>query len=191
MSTPGEKDYYLILGADETASQHEIERLYKSLARRHHPDRGGNAEEMKAINEAYRVLGNADNRRSYDSSRQPRLQPTDAVRIAVTPPLSPASPLVPDTVAGRLAAALVFLLAGLVFLFLVRIYYIRFMWPLFIAAVFVVVYGVWKAHNAMVFASRGLGASHRARRRVWLQEFIFWSIVGVGAYGIYLLISEI
>jgi hypothetical protein len=191
MSTPGEKDYYSILGADETASQHEIERLYKSLARRHHPDRGGNAEEMKAINEAYRVLGNADNRRSYDSSRQPRLQPSDAVRIAVTPPLSPASPLVPNTVAGRLAAALLFLLAGLAFLFLVRIYYIRFMWPLLIAALFVVVYGVWKAHNAMVFASRSLGASHPQWRCVWLQELIFWSMVGVGAYGIYLLMSEI
>jgi curved DNA-binding protein CbpA len=131
---------------------------------------------MKAINEAYRVLGNADNRRSYDSSRQPRLQPSDAVRIAVTPPLSPASPLVPNTAAGRLAAALLFLLAGLVFLFLVRIYYIRFMWPLFIAAVLVVVYGVWKAHNAMVFASRSLGASHPAWRCIWLQELLIWTM---------------
>jgi curved DNA-binding protein CbpA len=35
-----EKDYYSILGAETTASQDEIERLYKRLAKRHHPDRG-------------------------------------------------------------------------------------------------------------------------------------------------------
>ena len=38
MSHPDvEKDYYSILGAGETASQDEIERLYKRLAKRHHP----------------------------------------------------------------------------------------------------------------------------------------------------------
>ena len=44
MSHPDvEKDYYSILGAGETASPDEIERLYKRLAKRHHPDRGGSA----------------------------------------------------------------------------------------------------------------------------------------------------
>ena len=64
-----EKDYYSILGVERTASQEEIERLYKRLARQHHPDLGGSMEEMKAINEAYRVLGNAATRQAYDSRR--------------------------------------------------------------------------------------------------------------------------
>ena len=42
-----EKDYYSILGVEATASQDEIERRFKRLALRHHPDRGGDAEEMK------------------------------------------------------------------------------------------------------------------------------------------------
>ena len=188
------RDYYSVLGAPENASQSEIERLYKILARRHHPDRGGDAERMKTINEAYRVLRHADTRRIYDSLRQPdRHSP-----IAVTPPLSPPSTLVPDTVPGRLAAALLFLLAALVFLFLVRIYFIRFMWPLLVVAVLGVISGVWKLHKVMVFARKSLGASHPAWRYVWpawryvwLQELIFWSMVCGGAYGIYLLMREI
>ena len=65
-----EKDYYSILGASRTASQDEIEQLYKRLAMRHHPDRGGDADEMKAINEAYRVLGNTASRSAYNSRYQ-------------------------------------------------------------------------------------------------------------------------
>ena len=116
MSTRGEdRDYYSILGASETASQREIERLYKILARRHHPDRGGNAEEMKAINEAYRVLRNPDTRRSYDSSRQSDYK----APIMVTPPLSQSSAFLSDSVSGRLATSFLFLFVALVFLLLV------------------------------------------------------------------------
>ena len=188
MSTRGkEQDYYSILGASETASQREIERLYKILARRHHPDRGGDAEEMKAINEAYRVLGNADARRSYDSTRQADYE---APR-AVTPPLSSPSSFLPDSALGRLTSASFFLLGALIFLFLVRIYYIRFMWPLLIVAVLGVVYGIWKVHKAMVFARKSFGESHSAWAYVWLQELIFWSVVCGAAIGIYLLMRGI
>jgi len=195
-----EKDYYSILGAGETASQDEIERLYKRLARRHHPDRGGDAEEMKAINEAYRVLGNAATRRVYDSrhahaSRHQRsddpLNGVDDDLRVVGSPLSRPAALLPNTVPGRLVGALFFLLAGLVFLFLVRIYYIRFMWPILLAAAAVVIFGVWKVHGVMVFARQGVAPSHPVSRYVWIQELAFWSIVCAGAYGIYLLISAI
>lgn len=185
--TDVEKDYYSILGAGKTASQSEIERLYKLLARRHHPDRGGDAEEMKAINEAYRMLGNAAARRAYDS-RDPR---SDDIRSSVGPPLSPPSVLLPDTVSGRLVGALFLLLAGLVFLFLVRIYYIRFMWPFLLLAAFVVILGVWKVHRVMVFARKRVAPSHPVRRFVWAEEFAFWSMVSAGAYGIYLLMTLI
>ena len=36
-----QKDYYSLLGARDTATREEIERLYKRLAQQHHPDRGG------------------------------------------------------------------------------------------------------------------------------------------------------
>ena len=206
-----ERDDYSILGAGETASQDEIERLYKRLATRHHPDRGGDAEEMKAINEAYRVLGNPAARREYDrdvSARLPydarsdyegnettrrayvsRHQWSDDPSITVGPPLSAPSALLPATISGRLVGALFFLLAGLVFLFLVRIYYIRFMWPLLLGAAFAVIFGLWKAHAVMVFARKSVEPSHPVRRYVWVQELAFWSMVCGGAYCIYLLLS--
>jgi hypothetical protein len=182
-----EKDYYSILGVVETASQEEIERLYKRLAKQHHPDRGGNMEEMKAINEAYRVLGNVEIRRTYDL----RFHSSDDVLHAVTPPLVPPSALLPDTVYGRLVGALFFLLAGLLFLFLVRIYYIRFMWPILLVAVFVVIFGVWKVHTAIGSARKRLAPSDRARPFAWFHELVFWSIACGAAYGIYILISAI
>jgi len=43
------KNYYEILGAAEDAAQDVIERLYKRIAKQHHPDRGGDEEDMKAI----------------------------------------------------------------------------------------------------------------------------------------------
>ena len=181
------KSYYSILGAKENASQREIERLYKRLAKQHHPDRGGDAEEMKAINEAFRVLGNAATRRTYDSLLQRR---TDDFS-AIGPPLSPPSSLVPDTVHGRLLGALLFLLAGLVFLFLVRIYYIRFMWPILLASLVVVIFGVWKVHAVTVSARKRLAPSHRARRFAWVQELVFWSTACGAAYGIYILMRAI
>ena len=187
MSSPGGEDYYAILGAGKAASQDEIERLYKRLARQHHPDRGGDAERMKTINEAYRVLGNADTRRLYDSQMPER----DEVLRHVVPPLSPPSALLPDTVSGRLVGASLFLLAGLMFLFLVRIYFIRFMWPILLAAVLVVILGVWKFHGVMVFARKHQTPPHFLRHYVWVQELGFWFIVSVFVYGIYLLLRSI
>ena len=105
--------------------------------------------------------------------------------------MSPPSALLPDTVPGRLVGALFFLLAGLVVLFLVRIYYIRFMWPMLLAAAFVVIFGVWKVHGVMVFARKSVAPSHPVRCYVWIQELAFWSMVCACAYGIYLLINAI
>jgi hypothetical protein len=188
MSVPNvEKNYYSILGAEETASQVEIERLYKRLAKQHHPDRGGDTEEMKSINEAYHVLGDPDLRRVYDS----QFHKSDNVLRMTQPPLSPPSALVPDTVSCRLVGSLFFLLAGLVFLFLVRIYYIRFMWPILVAAAVVVIVGVWKVHAVMVLARKRVASTRRARRLVWLQELVFWCTACGGAYGIYLLMRAI
>ncbi len=187
MSFPDGEDYYAILGAGRTASQDEIERLYKRLARQHHPDRGGDAEKMKTINEAYRVLGSVNARRVYDSQIP---ESVEAVR-PVVPPLSPPSKLLPDTVSGRLMGATLFLLVGLTLLFLVRIYFIRFMWPILLAAVLVVILGVWKLHGVMVFARKSLAPSDSSHHYIWVQELGFWFVATVSLYCIYLLLSSI
>ena len=65
------KDYYGVLGVDKDASQIEIDRQYKRQAAKHHPDRGGNEERMKSLNEAYGVLKDKSLRSSYDAGRRP------------------------------------------------------------------------------------------------------------------------
>ena len=57
------KDYYSILGVDKTASDAEIKSSYLKLARKHHPDRGGDTSLFQEIQEAYSVLGNPNKRK--------------------------------------------------------------------------------------------------------------------------------
>src|SRR5512139_284438 len=64
------KDYYKILGVDGNASDADIKKAFRKLARQHHPDVAKNKkqaeEKFKELNEAYEVLGDASNRRKYD-----------------------------------------------------------------------------------------------------------------------------
>ncbi|HHV63181.1 MAG TPA: molecular chaperone DnaJ [Firmicutes bacterium] len=64
------RDYYEVLGVDRGASQDEIKKAYRKLARQYHPDANPNdpsAEaKFKEINEAYEVLGDPDKRARYD-----------------------------------------------------------------------------------------------------------------------------
>lgn len=60
------KDYYKVLGVDRDASKEEIKRAYYKLAHKHHPDKGGNEEKFKEINEAYQVLSDKEKRNRYD-----------------------------------------------------------------------------------------------------------------------------
>jgi len=58
--------HYQLLGVLPTASLPEIRAAYVALARRHHPDRGGSADRMKEINDAWTVLSDTRRRRAYD-----------------------------------------------------------------------------------------------------------------------------
>jgi len=60
------KDYYKILGIAKGATADEIKRAYRRLAQEHHPDKGGNQEKFKEINESYQVLGDSQKRAQYD-----------------------------------------------------------------------------------------------------------------------------
>jgi curved DNA-binding protein len=64
------KDYYKILGISKEASQEEIKRVYRKLARKYHPDvnKGADAEvKFKEISEAYAVLKDVEKRKAYDN----------------------------------------------------------------------------------------------------------------------------
>jgi len=60
------KDYYQILGVSKNASQEEIKKAFYRLAHKYHPDKGGNPEKFKEINEAYQILSNKEKRAQYD-----------------------------------------------------------------------------------------------------------------------------
>jgi len=86
------RDYYEILGVPRNASQEEIKRAFRKLARKYHPDINKDPaaqEKFKEINEAYQILSDPEKRRLYDTyghaafegSNQSQTQPQDIPSI--------------------------------------------------------------------------------------------------------------
>lgn len=61
-------DHYTVLGVARTADRRTIQAAYRALARRSHPDFGGDGSAMARINEAWRVLGDDARRAVYDGA---------------------------------------------------------------------------------------------------------------------------
>ena len=78
--------HYDVLGVDRTASGEEIQRAYRALARRHHPDVAPEADRsvMTAINGAWMVLSDPTRRRDYDATLD-RPEPVARARPAKGP----------------------------------------------------------------------------------------------------------
>jgi len=64
-------DYYKALGISKTASEKDIKKAYRKLARKYHPDLNPNdknaEKKFKEINEAHEVLSNPENRKKFDT----------------------------------------------------------------------------------------------------------------------------
>jgi len=60
-------DYYDVLGISRSATESEIRKAYKAKSMKHHPDRGGDEEEFKKVNEAYSTLKDPQKRAQYDN----------------------------------------------------------------------------------------------------------------------------
>ncbi len=78
-------DLYEVLQVDRGAEPEVIRAAYRALARRNHPDFGGDARRMATINEAWNVLGDPARRAAYDAEPQAiGCQPVDTATPADT-----------------------------------------------------------------------------------------------------------
>ena len=91
---------YEVLGVDATATDAEIRRAYLALARRFHPDANpGGEERMRAVNEAWAILGDRDRRARFDRQEpvDPGFTPDDATDDGFDPRAQPDVPYRPHS----------------------------------------------------------------------------------------------
>lgn len=67
-------NYYETLGLNRGADQDQIKKAYRSMAMKHHPDRGGDEKRFKEIEEAYRTLSDPQKKQMVDSGMDPNQQ---------------------------------------------------------------------------------------------------------------------
>jgi hypothetical protein len=182
------KDYYRVLGVKEGASKEEVDRAYRSEARKRHPDGGGSEEEMKSLNEAHDILSDAQTRDAYDAERRPKtiaygssaaFDPEAASRAGTLN-----IPVADQDFAGLLMGAATCFGVGIPLLLLVEMQWMFFLWPLRLMSLGALGLGVLMAHSALRVKHRNL-RSAKASHSPWLfilHGIIFW-VAAIGILG--------
>jgi len=179
------KNYYAELGIPESATREDVDRAYRSQARRRHPDGGGSDEEMKSLNEARAILSDPETRAAYDAERRParsargladqpvrEFDPYAASRAGTLK-----IPVANADLAGLLMGAGACFGLGIPLLLLVEMQWMFFLWPLRIMALGAIVLGVVLAHSALRLKQRHLKKQRTdyPRSLIALHELIFWA----------------
>jgi hypothetical protein len=182
MSSPRQqRDFYQRLLCHENASQEEIELSFKRLAMKHHPDRGGEEGDMKAINEAYEVLRDRRTRALYDSMRR-------QIRAA---PIIPYRPEVrSETTRGWIAGTLILVSLGTFLLLLSRFQALEIAYVLLTTGLLLILIGLIMARTAIAQSRRHTTIGH-SRKYIWFQETFFWAFVGGVIYATYFVFTGI
>ena len=182
------RDYYAELGIAESASREEIDRAYRAMARKRHPDGGGSDEAMKSLNEARDILTDHETRKAYDAERRPKTQ-AHAQRMTFDPYAASRAgtlkiPVADADMAGLLMGAAACFGLGIPLLLLVEMQWMFFLWPLRIMSLAALVLGVLLAHSALRMKHRKLRKARPdySRGVLALYELVFW-IVSVAVLG--------
>jgi len=176
------KDYYRVLGVRRDASAAEIDRAFRSLARKRHPDGGGSEDEMKSLNEAHDVLSDNETRNAYDEERRPA--PSTYVSSMAFDPEAAAKagtlgiPVSDPDFAGPLMGAIACFGLGIPLLLLVEMQWMFILWPLRVMSLGALGVGVYMAHSALAVKQRKLKKARPgdSRSLVVIRELIFWII---------------
>lgn len=183
------KDYYKVLGVLKNAGKEDIERAYRSEARKRHPDGGGSEEEMKSLNEARDILTDAETRKAYDEERRPYRPAYGSSRVnepqadfdpeAAGRAGTLGIPVADEDLAGLYMSAATCFVVGLPLLALIEMQWMFFLWPLRLMAIGALVVGVFLSHSALKARQRKVksGGPHPSYGLVALQEMIFWLAV--------------
>ena len=71
-------DPYKVLGVSEDANKDQLKKAYRKLAAQHHPDKGGDEDKFKEVNEAYSILSDDHKRQQYHAMKNgPQLNMED------------------------------------------------------------------------------------------------------------------
>ena len=187
------KNYYEILGIDREATPDEIDRVFRSLAREHHPDRGGSEEEMKSLNEAHDILSDPETRDAYDAETEPERSVYAPNPVYEPEPAADGGTLSIQVsnaeLAGLMTAAAACFGLGLPFLALIEMQWVTFLWPLRLLTIGALGLGVFLSHSALRLWARGQDGNEAALGRArWLYEVLFWVFVAAGGYLVYALL---
>jgi len=174
------RDYYSVLGVKENASHEDIDRAYRSQARKRHPDGGGSDEAMKSLNEAHDILSDPETRKAYDAERPPKRAAYQS-SLAFDPEAASRAgtlkiPVADPDLAGLLMGAAACFGLGIPLLLLVEMQWVFFLWPLRVLSLGALVLGVLMAHSALVLERRKLRRDKPdySRNLLVLHEIVFW-----------------